>query len=355
MSKINEKNEDTTYKYGCLMVKVNLPDLVNISTSILKEEDIFNDKDNSYGIESEPHVTILYGLHNDIDHDKILHLCKILKPINLSLTDISLFENEYDVLKFDVESSHLELLNELVKNTFKYTNDYPDYKAHLTIAYLNKGTGKNYINNEELKKLLSDNITITDFYYSTAKGEKYFINVNTGLITKINKNKSKEFIFLSEEDLINYKINTEDETKDETKDDNVDINVDVEVEIEEEENSKEEEEEENSIDVLEEKVINDLKMFNNDLVVQHYNNDKKIPVDLLEYSLIDCPSIEHSNDYIIDFKNKNNNITDIIDLLKIKDNIYLCNKNGFVVKYFDEKIDVMGVIEYLYNYQNFNI
>jgi hypothetical protein len=57
------------------MVKVNLPDLVNISTSIIKEEDIFNDKDNSYGIESEPHVTILYGLHNDIDHDKILQLC----------------------------------------------------------------------------------------------------------------------------------------------------------------------------------------------------------------------------------------------------------------------------------------
>mgnify|MGYP003352094323 CR=1 FL=1 len=36
---------------------------------------------------------------------------------------------------------------------FPYTNDYPDYKPHITIAYVKKGLGKKYLdifNNKSL-------------------------------------------------------------------------------------------------------------------------------------------------------------------------------------------------------------
>lgn len=136
-----ERDSKKKYPYGCSMLYFDFPDMKIIHDEI-EEDDIFEGEDQ--GLETEPHVTLLYGLHSDeIDDQKVLDISsKGIK--SLGLGNVSLFENEkYDVLKFDVEGPFLHDINkELTK--LPHTTDFPDYHPHCTIAYLKPGTGKKY-------------------------------------------------------------------------------------------------------------------------------------------------------------------------------------------------------------------
>lgn len=140
-----EKKGDA-HSYGCAMVYFNFPKMHELHSKI-DEADVYTEEgDRSYGLEDEPHTTLLYGLHSaDIDDSKVLEICKS-KPIgSLTLHNVSLFENEkYDVLKFDVENPVLAEINaELSK--LPHTTNFPDYHPHATIGYLKPGTGKKYV------------------------------------------------------------------------------------------------------------------------------------------------------------------------------------------------------------------
>lgn len=137
---LNEKKKQT--KYGCAMVFFDFPEILKLHSKI-KEEDLYDEK--GYGLEAETHTTLLYGLHLDINPDKIIKKLQKFDYHQLKLINVSLFENEkYDVLKFDVDGEYLHDINkELCK--FPHTNDYPDYHPHTTIAYLKPSEGKKYV------------------------------------------------------------------------------------------------------------------------------------------------------------------------------------------------------------------
>lgn len=131
-------------RYGCVMVYLDVDqDWWDELQNKIDDDDIYDNKENEFGRENEPHVTILYGPHGDIPDEDIEKVIKKLKPPKITLQKISAFENEFDVLKFDVESDDLHEMNEKFKK-FPYTSDYPDYHPHATIAHLKKGTGKKY-------------------------------------------------------------------------------------------------------------------------------------------------------------------------------------------------------------------
>jgi len=141
-SKSEEKDKDKKYPYGCSMLYFDFPDMKILHDEI-DPKDIYDE--DGFGLESEPHVTLLYGLHSDeIKDDDVLDISS--KGIqSMGLGNVSLFENEkYDVLKFDVEAPFLYKINkELTK--LPHTTDFPDYHPHCTIAYLKPGKGKNYV------------------------------------------------------------------------------------------------------------------------------------------------------------------------------------------------------------------
>jgi 2'-5' RNA ligase len=141
------KNEKQTYDYGCSMIYFDFPKMDEIH-SMIEDEDIYTEDGNSHGLETEPHATLLYGLHSDeIEDNDVLHAStKLGIPQELKLHNASCFNNDkYDVLKFDVDDDHLHKINgELTK--LPHTTDYPDYHPHSTIAYLKKGTGEKYTN-----------------------------------------------------------------------------------------------------------------------------------------------------------------------------------------------------------------
>lgn len=127
-------------KCGCLMAMLpsldsTLPNWAadNISSDCLHEE----------GIETEPHVTVLYGFNLSFDASKIAEV--LPESVGLKLGKVSRFEcPEYDVLKVSVDSGDLEKLNAKLAKVFgnEITKSKHDYHPHLTIAYVKKGACK---------------------------------------------------------------------------------------------------------------------------------------------------------------------------------------------------------------------
>ena len=96
-------------------------------------------------MEDEPHVTVLYGLHDYNPAQMKQTLNGLLNPFKLKFGALSLFSSrDGDVLKYNVESPDLHHLNSRVK-TLPYTNSYNDYEPHATVAYLKPGTGEKYL------------------------------------------------------------------------------------------------------------------------------------------------------------------------------------------------------------------
>jgi hypothetical protein len=171
---LNERKNDTL-EYGCLMLYSNMSkNKWKKYTSIVNKEDIYI-KDNDYGYEKEPHITIIYGLHDDEIERKDLYekIEKIINPIQVKINNISIFEtDDYDVIKFDVP------INDQLKNyrkefmRFPNTQTYDSYHPHMTIAYVKKGEGKKYI-----QKVKSFEVEFRRAVYSPSSGQKKYFDL----------------------------------------------------------------------------------------------------------------------------------------------------------------------------------
>jgi len=140
-----EKKGDS-HSYGCAMVYFDFPQMQEFHSEIDLDDVYTEEGDRSFGLEDEPHTTLLYGLHsNEIDDDTVMDICRS-QPIGpLMLVNASLFENEnYDVLKFDVQNSALYEINAKLCE-LPHTTNFPDYHPHATIGYLKSGMGKKYV------------------------------------------------------------------------------------------------------------------------------------------------------------------------------------------------------------------
>lgn len=168
-------NEDHKHNYGCVMLNLNIPNWDNI-TSNIDEEDLYIDpNDDSYGLEDNPHVTVLYGLHQDIDEKVVSIINKYkYKNYNFKITGVDAFKNEnYDVLKFSVQvdESLKDFNNEL--SDLPNSNEYPDYKPHITIAYLKPGMADKYIN----MGIEIPDLSIKSIIYSKSNGQELIYQI----------------------------------------------------------------------------------------------------------------------------------------------------------------------------------
>lgn len=95
------------------------------------------------GRETDPHVTALYGLH-DAEPDTARKIVAGHSPIKGRLGFVSIFRNDdADVAKLDVHSPGLHALNAGLKS-LPNSNSHPDYKPHVTLAYLKPGHGAKF-------------------------------------------------------------------------------------------------------------------------------------------------------------------------------------------------------------------
>jgi hypothetical protein len=166
---VEEKKEEQKFDYGCAMLHFDFPKMKNIHENI-EEGDVYTEEgDRSFGLETDPHVTLLYGFHADVDGDTVGSICANHTFDNMKLENLSCFENpKFDVLKFDVKGNGLHECNKKLSD-LPHTTDYPDYHPHATIGYLKPGTAKKYI---QKMKEESHDITPKSVVYSMPSGKK---------------------------------------------------------------------------------------------------------------------------------------------------------------------------------------
>lgn len=174
------ENSTQHYNYGCVMLYFDFPEILKIHNAI-NPSHLYTEDDDSYGIEDEPHCTLLYGLHDTVTIDDVNRMLDTIQFGDCKIYNPSLFENEkYDVLKFEVGyatrgGAFLSKANWRLKK-LPYTSDFPDYKPHMTIAYLKPGFGKKYVdmlNNTTSEYVLSP----THIVFSQPNGTKTNISI----------------------------------------------------------------------------------------------------------------------------------------------------------------------------------
>ena len=126
------------YSYSCLMADIpeSLSYRLRAFSLLIPDSSIYEIEDVEHGRESEPHITIKYGIHTS-DVGEVESIVSGFGSVRARLGSISSFHNEdCVVLKIDVESDDLRRLNKLVTSRLRCTDTFPVYKPHVTIAYL---------------------------------------------------------------------------------------------------------------------------------------------------------------------------------------------------------------------------
>lgn len=141
--------EQPKYSFGVAMLRLKIDGMATLQKKI-KEEDIFDD-DGTKGLEKDHHVTLLYGFHDGFDVKEVMEHCSSVEYPVFRLSSPTIFENDgFDVLKFDVSSPILKQVNAHLAANYEHTSRF-NYNPHVTIAYLNSGMGKVYM--ESMKDL----------------------------------------------------------------------------------------------------------------------------------------------------------------------------------------------------------
>lgn len=157
------------YEYGCVMLYFNFPEMEQMHRMINGEDVYTSDQDGSFGLETEPHTTLLFGLHPEVTDQDVANVLSKHYFSMCSINNASLFENpEYDVLKFDVSGDGLHECNSALSQ-YPHTTNFPDYHPHLTIGYLKPGTGAKHA---ELFSNMGYNLTPQYAVYSKPDGTK---------------------------------------------------------------------------------------------------------------------------------------------------------------------------------------
>lgn len=148
------------------------PHIIKFGRTVVPQSILYTKPDDdSYGYDNEPHVTVKYGYAPDLSRNDLATILQGIKPFNIILHALSQFNNpEFDVVKFDAES---DVLRELRKRADQYPNQdkYPEYKPHMTLAYVQPKRFGHTKNNLKLS------LPINRFKYSGSDGRTFIINL----------------------------------------------------------------------------------------------------------------------------------------------------------------------------------
>ena len=119
-------------------------------TKTIDEDDLYTEKaekkgDWHFGIETEVHITVKWGLESD-DPDPVTECLEGEKggTVTVGKTEIFDSDEKNDVLVVRCSSKALARLHKKLTDDLDVPDTHPEYKPHLTIAYFKKGKAKKY-------------------------------------------------------------------------------------------------------------------------------------------------------------------------------------------------------------------
>lgn len=172
----------------CIMVDISNGNKIIEFVNDLPEECIYEEEGQNYGKETNPHITLMYGL-DDKEESRVKELLtKVPSKIMAELGKISKFENAdapYDVLKIEVKSPHLNKIHEMIRKNFDNNYKWPNYNPHVTLAYVKKGTCNEHVGNKTFE---GTKVMFEAFMYSNGNREQnhkinmkeYFVGQSAG-------------------------------------------------------------------------------------------------------------------------------------------------------------------------------
>lgn len=96
------------------------------------------------GLEKEPHITILYGIHAETSLE-VEGVLEAVSPVTVRFGKLDYFSADgFDVLYIAVRSKEIRSLNRLLRQSVEHTQTHPGYTPHATVAYVKAGLGKKY-------------------------------------------------------------------------------------------------------------------------------------------------------------------------------------------------------------------
>ena len=151
----------------CIMVDISNGGKILEFVKNLPNECVYEEEGEDYGKETNPHITLMYGL-DDKEESRVKELLtKVPKNIVAELGQISKFENKgtpFDVLKIEVKSPHLHKIHEMIVNNFENNYKWPEYNPHVTLAYVKKGTCNEFVGDARFEgtKFAFENFTYSN-------------------------------------------------------------------------------------------------------------------------------------------------------------------------------------------------
>jgi len=174
------------YEHGCIYAPV--PDelrriLLKDIAPTIDEGDLYPQEETMNGVETDTHITVLYGINPD-------KACKdtikeyFTEPIKIkSSGKVDYFDNDNTVAIVPVESEQLTKLHNTLKEELPNKDSHPEYKPHITIAYMQPGVRLKDEEVEpfewEITKLILSNPdgTTEDLYLEGYEPEKESVEV----------------------------------------------------------------------------------------------------------------------------------------------------------------------------------
>jgi len=140
----------------------------------ISDDKVFEDNEGKLGREDDTHITVKYGLHDPKETDCV-DILKYQRPFEVELGKISLFKNNprFDVVKVEIFSSNLFMLNAKLSK-LPNTDSYPEYKPHMTIAYVKRGSCDDLEGREDFKDI---RFLANDFIFSSRENFKIKITL----------------------------------------------------------------------------------------------------------------------------------------------------------------------------------
>ena len=132
--------------FGCVMLYADSPDWDKFTQRVIDKDDLYFAPDDDYGLEKQPHITVLFGLHDKkINKEQLFDILRNTPSFRIGVQDMDIFENEkFDVVKLNVPRNEFLLNMHNKFREFPHTMTHPDYNPHMTVAYVKKGKGPKY-------------------------------------------------------------------------------------------------------------------------------------------------------------------------------------------------------------------